>query len=680
MLHELGRAGFEPLSVRVDTRPAYLQRLAEQPFEIVLSDYSLPQFDGLRALRDLRAAGHDIPFIVVTAAISEEVAVECIKEGAADYLLKDRLSRLGSAVERALADKRLRDEKREAEAALRRSEARYRAVSELTSDYAYALRLAPDRMRFEWVTEAFGRITGYSLEALQAAGGWQTVVYPDDREMVGRFFEILQAGDADVCEYRIVTLAGEVRQLRDHGRPAADQDAGGDTLVYGAAQDITETKRAEEALKRRALYDTLTDLPNRTLFRDRLERAILNAARDEQSLALLIMDLDRFKEINDTLGHHSGDILLQLVADRLRTALRQSDTVARLGGDEFAVILPDAQSADEALRVATKLLDALDLPMVLEGHQLSVGASVGIAMYPGHGNSPETLLRRADVAMYVAKRGRTGFAVYDAEHDRHALSRLSLMSDLRTAIEQRELILYYQPKVQLETARVTSVEALVRWPHAQHGLILPDQFVPMAEQTGLIRPLSHLVLNLALEQAARWQHCNLALPVAVNLSMLNMLDADMPDTIAELLGAWGANPASLIIEITESTLMANPARARQTIQRIRSMGSQIAIDDFGTGYSSLAYLKNLPVDELKVDRSFVKDMADNRYDAAIVRSTIELGHNLGITVVAEGVEDGRTWRLLRDLGCDLAQGHYLGRPWPAKQLFGGELESLRAAG
>ncbi len=447
------------------------------------------------------------------------------------------------------------------------------------------------------------------------------------------------------------------------------RDCGGDQqhLLIFSIRDITARKQAEAALEHQALHDALTDLPNRVLLHDRLQHAIRAAQRDRTAVALLIMDLDRFKEVNDTFGHHTGDQLLEQLGERLGSVLRGSDTIARLGGDEFAVLLPTATLAD-AHHIAARLLELLEEPFSLGGLQLEIDASIGIALSPEHGTDADTLLRRADVAMYIAKRNGSGHALYNAEQDQHSPMRLALVGELRRAIDQNELSLYFQPKVSLKHSKVLCAEALVRWEHPRHGMLGPDEFVPVAEQTGLIRPLARSVLEAAVRQCNRWRQEGLDLAVAVNLSMRNLHDAEIVDTIRQLLSRWGIPPARLVIEITESSLMADAARAMEVLSRLQEMGVGISIDDFGTGYSSLAYLKRLPVDELKIDKSFVANMARDENDAAIVRSTIGLAHDLGLTVVAEGIEDQATWDLLVELGCDVGQGYYVSRPMPAATL------------
>jgi len=433
------------------------------------------------------------------------------------------------------------------------------------------------------------------------------------------------------------------------------------------ADRLHQSEVLNTALEHQALHDLLTRLPNRRLLHERVTQAISAARADDASLALLVIDLDRFKEVNDTFGHQYGDILLQQIGPRLGDLLERGDTVARLGGDEFAVLLPNAD-ADRAERVARTLLRALDRSFSVGESAVDIGGSIGIALAPEHGEDADTLLRRADVAMYVAKRSGSGFAMYSPGQDQHSPDRLAMVGQLRRAIEMDELALVYQPKVDLDTRRCVGVEALIRWQHPQHGAVPPDQFIPLAEQTGLIKAVSQWVLNTALCQAREWLAVGIDVPIAVNLSMRDLHDPDLPQTVAGLLHHWQVPPSQLVVEITENGLMADPTRALQTITALRLMGIRIAIDDFGTGYSSLAYLKRLPVDELKIDRSFVRELATDDDDLAIVRSTIGLGHDLGLTIVAEGIEDGRTWERLHRLGCDVAQGYFIGRPMPASAL------------
>jgi diguanylate cyclase (GGDEF)-like protein len=426
-------------------------------------------------------------------------------------------------------------------------------------------------------------------------------------------------------------------------------------------------QRQMEEIEYRALYDELTGLPNRALFRDRIGQALLTARRERETAAVLLLDVDHFREINDTLGHEAGDRLLQELAARLRDLLRESDTFARLGGDELGILLPSA-SVEDALQLATRVHESLEEPFGLLGLPLEVKASIGIAAYPEHGDDVDTLLQRADVAMYVAKDAQAGTAPYDIEQDTNDAAKLALAGELRRAIEANELVAYFQPKADLESGRIVGAEALVRWQHPERGLIPPGEFVPIAERTGLIKPLTRSVLASALAACAAWNEAGHHLHVAVNLTIPDLLDLELPDRIAALLEETGVAPEQLELEITETTILADPFRVRQVLTRLNEMGLGLAIDDFGTGYSSLAYLKRLPVQTIKIDRSFVSGMCDDPSDATIVRSTVDLGKNLGLAIVAEGVESQEIWDALRALGCSLAQGYFIGRPMPAEAL------------
>jgi len=417
-----------------------------------------------------------------------------------------------------------------------------------------------------------------------------------------------------------------------------------------------------------AMHDPLTALPNRRLFQDRIHQAILTRERMGETQAVMIIDLDRFKEVNDTLGHHVGDRLLQLIGPRLQAMLRRSDTIARLGGDEFAVLLPEVTDAAGAVVVADKLLKALEEPFVIDGLALDIEASIGIAMCPEHGEDVNALMQKADIAMYMAKEAHTGYELYAPERDRHSPQRLALLGELRRAIEEEQFLLHYQPMADMRTGRITAVEALVRWNHPENGMMMPDEFIPLAEHTGLIRPLTMAVLSEALHQCRAWRQIGLDISVSVNLSVRNLQDNDFPEAVSEVLTRFDLPPAALELEITESAIVVDPIRAMGVLGRLSTMGVRLSLDDFGTGYSSLAYLKRLPVSEIKIDKSFVINMGVDEDDAVIVQSTIDLARNLGLIVVAEGVESEEAWGRLASFGCDLAQGYYLSRPVPPDVL------------
>ncbi len=417
-----------------------------------------------------------------------------------------------------------------------------------------------------------------------------------------------------------------------------------------------------------ANHDALTGLANRVLLQARMRHAIEGQTGEPAPFAVLLMDLDRFKEINDTLGHHHGDLLLQRVGARLEGAVRDHDMVARLGGDEFVVLLTEVRDVKTVDSLVERIREALRAPFQLDDLEIEVVASIGIAQFPGDGSDGDTLLQRADIAMYHAKRNHLSHAAYSVEYDHHSLARLALAGDLRRAVQGDELEPWYQLQADLGQQRITAVEALVRWRHPTLGLLHPAAFIEVAESTGLVRELTLRVLEQALGDRDRWAREGLDLRVAVNVSMRSLLDRQFPAEVSRRLRESGTPPDRLKLEITESTLMADPAMATIVLDELTSLGIELAIDDFGTGYSSLAYLSQLQVCELKIDRSFVMGMRTNRDDALIVRSTIELGHNLGLRLIAEGVEDPVTLDLLRGQGCDGAQGYHLSRPVPAEQI------------
>jgi diguanylate cyclase (GGDEF)-like protein len=438
-------------------------------------------------------------------------------------------------------------------------------------------------------------------------------------------------------------------------------------LVPILRQVTLRIRRQMEEIQHRALHDELTGLPNRTLFGDRIGQAILAARRGSGAPVVMLLDVDRFKEINDTLGHETGDLLLQELAGRLRAELRANETLARLGGDEFGVLLQEA-SPEDAVLVANRVHSSLESPFNVCGIPLEISASIGMAAHPEHGEQVDALLQHADVAMYVAKAAHARTAIYDAEQDSNDAARLALAGELRRAIETGELVVFFQPKAELVGGRILGAEALVRWKHPERGFIPPNDFVPIAERTGLIKPLSRFVLAASINQCKAWNTAGYDLHVSVNLTIPDLLDLELPDWIGSMLTETGVTPDQLELEITETTILADPFRVRQVLNRLNEMGLRLAIDDFGTGYSSLAYLRHLPVQTIKIDRSFVMGMGEDTSDATIVRSTIDLGRNLGLEIVAEGVESQEAWDALRSHGCTLAQGYFISRPVPADEL------------
>jgi len=571
-------------------------------------------------------------------------------------------------------------ERKEAEEKLRQAEGRYRTLVEQLPLASYVEEL--DAESAVYVSPQIADLVGYTAdEWVSDPNFFASVLDPEDRDRVlAGFAAMHESGESFECEYRLVARDGRVVWIHDAAVVVRDP-AGRPLYAQGYMIDITERKRNEEALQRsqeqlraqmhqiehQALHDALTDLPNRTLFQDRAEQALLTADRERSGFAVMLIDLDRFKEVNDTLGHHSGDLLLREIAGRLRRALRESDTVARLGGDEFGVVAPGLSDSSTARLIADKLRDELAVPVVVGGLTIEVEASVGIAIYPDHGEDVETLIRHADVSMYVSKNTHTPI-VYAAAYDHHSLARLALVGELRRALESDEIVVHYQPESDAATGEMRRVEALARWQHPDRGLLEPDQFIPLAEQTGLIRALTSYVLDAALGQCAAWRAEGRDLGIAVNITGRELVDLGFPEEVRKLLSKWRIEPAALELEITESTIMTDPPRARVVLARLSSLGVRLAIDDFGSGYSSFGHLRQLPIDVLKIDRSFIQNMTEDTGDAAIVRSAIDLGHNLGLEVVAEGVETEEIKRHLEALGCDTLQGYHLGRPQPASRI------------
>lgn len=426
---------------------------------------------------------------------------------------------------------------------------------------------------------------------------------------------------------------------------------------------IYKTAALARSQEREAMHDALTNLPNRTLFAQRLQDALNVSARDGSTVAVFLLDLDRFKEVNDTLGHPAGDQLLEVVARRVLSAVRPHDVVARLGGDEFGVLLPGIGAVGDAIDVAARIRAALAEPFRLEGVLMDVDVSIGIALAPAHGREVDPLMRRADVAMYVAKGEQTGVEVYDLARDPNSPQRLGTVTALREALDRGDLELHFQPKVSLADGTVVGTEALVRWRHAERGLIPPEEFIPLAERTGLVHRVTRYVLSAALAQVADWWARGLHVPIAVNVSMRDLQDVDLADLVARELDRRSLPPEALVLEVTESVLVLDPGQAVATLRELAELGVQSSLDDFGTGYSSLLLLEQLPVTEVKIDRSFVRRLDDGG-DASMVRSIIGFAHGLGLTVVAEGVETSAAWKTLRDLDCDVAQGFRVARPMP----------------
>ena len=449
-----------------------------------------------------------------------------------------------------------------------------------------------------------------------------------------------------------------------------NRDAAGNYLgSLAMVTDVTERRRVQKALEHQTRHDSLTGLPNRLLLAERLAESLRAAQSSNQQVGVLVLDLDHFKEVNETFGLQAGDRLLEQVGPRLQSEIRARDLVARLGGDEFAVLLPETDGT-AATTLAACLIDALQRPFAVQGQQLDVAASIGVAIYPKDGDDPDTLLRRADIALFVAKQGRGTFVRYAPEHEKQGASRLALMAELRQALhDDDQLFLQYQPLVGLRDRNLGGVEALVRWQHPRRGLVSPLEFVPFAEKTGLIQPLTRWVLVSALKQCVAWHRDAHPIPVSVNISMRDLVDPGFPEVVSRLIHEAGADPSWVRLEITESVIMTEPEQAIKTLSQLRKLGVRLAVDDFGTGYSSLAYLHRLPIHEIKIDKSFVSAMAGEVNRTNIVRASIDLGHSLRLECIAEGVEDARSYDVLAALACDMAQGYFISKPLLAVEVL-----------
>jgi diguanylate cyclase (GGDEF)-like protein len=557
--------------------------------------------------------------------------------------------------------------------ARRQSEARYRTLIEKTSD----LVLVVDRAgRVSFASPSVERLlkvdTGQGGAALvdspgntptgHGPVGLLAAVDHRDRERLAVALRTAVAGSSTSGEFRLNSRLGTGTYEISVQDLTADPSVGGLVLT---AHDVTDRLAMHQEMEHRALHDELTGLPNRALLFDRFERALLSASRSRSSVALLLLDLERFKEVNDTFGHHYGDELLRQIGPRLADALREVDTIARLGGDEFAILLVDVNGVDMAVEVAAHLLDTLAIPFHVEGVDLDVEASIGVVVSGQHGQDVITLMQHADIAMYAAKTQHLGVFAYDPKVDGHSASKLAMVGDLRRALENRELVLLYQPKIGILSGNLVGAEALLRWNHPRDGLVLPDDFIPIAERTGLINPLTRHVLDTALRQARSWVDSGQPLPIAVNLSTRNLHDEHFAELVGDLLAEHDVPARLLELEVTESAIMIDPERAREMLEKLSALGVRIALDDFGVGYTSLSQLKALPISEIKIDRSFVMTMTGDHNDSLIVQSVISLGHNLGLTLVAEGVETESTLTLLARFGCDIAQGSHFSKPLTA---------------
>ncbi len=667
----LRKEGLIFTSIRVDTQEAFLNALVEYQPEVVISDYSLPEFDGMRALQLTLNYSVNLPFIIVTGSINEETAVNCIKAGAWDYIIKERMARLPFAVKGALERKKTQATQTNAEVALRESERHYREIFNATNEAIFLDDAATGRIID--VNDAMLRMYGYDSKSEVLAGtigdlGANPLFYSQS-EIEARFQRTLEQGP-QIFEWLAHKKNGEAFWTEVSLRSST---IGGTGRILAVVRDITERKAAETEIHRLAYLDALTGLPNRRLFLDRLNQALAAARRSGHWGAILFVDLDHFKRINDARGHNIGDLLLKQVSERLTRYRRDEDTVARQGGDEFAVLLVNLAATHSAairlaIRVAEKIRNAINTPFQIDGLEYHIGVSIGITVFPKAAESLDDLLREADTALYRAKEaGRNTVSYFEPAMQETVQARFALEHDLRQALLRNEMRLFLQPQVDGQ-GRFVGAEALVRWERPNHGLVSPAVFIPVAEESGIILALGRWVLEEACRLLKQLDTTGHTLRLAVNVSPRQFRQTDFTTCVCAVLQSTGANPTHLVLEVTEGLVIENIHDTIAKMKELNRLGIRFSIDDFGTGYSSLAYLKQLPLHELKIDRTFVQDAPTDPNDAALVEAILAVAQHLKLAVVAEGVETEIQLDFLKQRGCDVFQGYFFDRPLPWPQF------------
>ena len=663
LCRRLGRSGFTTLAA--DGGEQALEQMRKHPFDVVLLDVMMPDIDGLTVLQTIRKthSATELPIIMLTANSQSEDIVEALDLGANDYVTKP----IDFPV--VLARVRAQVSRKRAEATLRESEERFALAMRGANDGLYDWNLVTGEIYF---SPRWKAMLGYAEDEINATPDeWFNRIVAEDCDLVRAAIDLHLSGQSDhfECEYRMIHRDGSYRWILSRGL-AVTNDNGESLRMAGSLTDITARKVA----------DPVTGLPNRILFLDRVGRAIERTKRKQSTLfAVLLLGLDRFKVVNDSLGYAAGDKLLVAAAQRMELCLRTEDlvvrygksqSIARLSGDEFAILLEDISHASDATRVATRLQERLKQPIQLSGQDVYVTASIGISISTSGYSKAEDVVRDAEIALNRAKAaGKARHEVFDHAMHVRAMNRLQVESELHQAIEKQEFKVFYQPIVSLSKGQITGFEALVRWQHPERGLISPDLFIPIAEETGMILPLGNWVLQESCRQMGEWHdqfHQLAPMQISVNLSGKEFFQTDLVSRINTALYQTSLDPSGLKLEITESVIMDNAETAASMLEQLRALGTQVSIDDFGTGYCSLSYLHTFPLDVLKVDRSFVSRMGENGTNAEIVRTIVALAHNLGLKVVAEGVETAEDMRQLNELGCEFGQGYYFAKPLPAE--------------
>jgi diguanylate cyclase (GGDEF)-like protein/PAS domain S-box-containing protein len=649
--------------------------LAEHAVDMILLDLGLPDTQGLEAARRTHAAAPHAPLVVLSGLDDESVALLAIQEGAQDYLIKGQIEprelirAMRYAVERKIIEEKLFDEKERAQVTLD-SIGDAVICTDIEGNITF-LNLVAEKLTGWTLAESAGKPMAEAFQIVDATTH-KTTPDPMNKSVVQN-----RAGKLPPNSVLIRRDGREVF-IEDSVAPIHDRadNVTGSVLVF---RDVSAARAIAEQITHSAEHDLLTDLPNRLLLNDRLDQAIAMAARLRDKVAVLFLDLDGFKHINDSLGHSTGDKLLQSVATRLLDCVRAPDTVSRQGGDEFIVLLQDVHKSNDAIVAVNRILEAVAIPHFIDNRELHVTTSIGVSLYPGDGQDAETLIKNADTAMYQAKEGgRQGYKFFSPEMNVRAVERQSIEEDLRSALERKEFSLNYQPKIDLKTGEISGIEALIRWNHPRRGMIPPLQFIPIAEDCGLIVPIGAWVLREACTQAKAWTDAGLPpMTMAVNVSAIQFRSKDFLERMFATMSETGMDPRSLEIEITESVFMKHAEVATTILRALRDKGVRVSVDDFGTGYSSLSYLRKFPLDSIKIDQSFVRQITPKPEDAGIVSAIISMGQGLKLRVIAEGVETDADLAFLKAHHCDEAQGYLFSRPLPAKELMSWQ-ESYRS--